>query len=192
MESLSDLLNKAVSDRDHNGCVQIYHTLFHDKREKFIALLEINFNNDNHVDVDAKTYTTLHAWRDFFPNGNIIGIDKDPCAIFQDERIQTYLCDSCKSDDISSLLKDIDGFKFDIIIDNGCKNDTSQIKSLRNLYQHLNDGGIYIIQNVASKLIECPGLIDCLCNHDPYFFTGLKHHMCVIYKNYIKSKRVLY
>lgn len=193
MESLvdlCDLFNKSGSNKDRDGCIQVYHTLFRDIQNESLNILEIGIGPDN-----KEGKSSLYVWRDFFTNAHIVGVDIDQNVLLSnDERIQSHLCDSTVSNDVSDLIEKIGIGKFDIIVDDGSQRDMDRVKTLKNFYPYLKQGGIYIIQNILSdsKLVSCPGLIGCVCNHDTYFFTGLKQHMCVIYKSHINTKRTVY
>lgn len=204
MEDLSELFNKYGSDKDRNGYVQIYNTLFHKLKQEKITMLEIGIGtmikgaHSSMVGYALEGYKpggSLKAWRDFFENGRIIGFDVQEDTQFSDEdRIETYICNSTKLDEVNGMMERLDNIKFDIIIDDGSHIDMDQINTLRNLYNYVKADGFYIIEDIypGSKLTECPALIGCLCNHDPYFFVGLKNNICVIHKHPLNSKRQNY
>lgn len=219
---LCDLFNKYGTNKDRNGYSQVYHTLFFDKHEKPLVLLEIGIGTmisgvqSSMVGCALEGYKpggSLRAWRDFFINGRIIGVDIQPDTQFSDEHhIETYICNSTILSDVNEFMAKLEGLKsypqdshirgsnnndklkFDIIIDNGSHHDIDQIHTLRNFYPYLKNNGIYVIEDIypGSKVTEFPTLVGCVCNQDPYFFAGLKNNMCVIYKNKINTKRLNY
>lgn len=49
--------------------------------------------------------------------------------------------------------KTYNGLKFDIIVDDGDHKPTSMIKTFKNMFKYLNDGGIYFIEDVTDVRI---------------------------------------
>lgn len=201
---LCDLFNKYGTSKDRSGYGPIYHTLFSKIRDESITILEIGIGTlipdvpSSMVGFGLEGYKpggSLRVWRDFFINARVIGIDIQPDTQFTDEpRIETFICNSTKPEDVAELMKKLENIKFDIIIDDGSHQDMDQIATLRNFYSHLKDDGLYIIQDIypGSKVSGCPALIGCFCNHDPYFFVGVKNNLCVINKHHLNSKRANY
>jgi hypothetical protein len=205
MTDLAELFNKYGSDKDRNGYAQLYHTLFDHLKDQPITMLEIGIGtmiegaHSSMVGYSLENYKpggSLRAWRDYFCQGRIIGADVQPDTQFSDEpRIETYLCNSIDPSAVVEFMKSFpEDFKFDIIIDDGSHIDMDQFQTLRNFYPYLKEGGIYIIEDIypSSKISNCPALVGCACNHDPYFFVGLKNNLCVIYKKGLNSKRQNY
>jgi hypothetical protein len=182
MENTRDIFSD-LDDENVKGCAQVYHVLFHDRKESAINLLQIGGQGKQ----DEKNHSLLEHWQRRFVNASVTGIDADGNVVSCDgDRTESQKYDPTKLDDVSNFMVKNYREKLDIIIDIGLKGDMDKIQTLRNFYPYLKDGGLYIIQNITSnsKLTECPGLIGCVCNHDPYFFTGLEHHMCVVYKRH--------
>jgi hypothetical protein len=48
---------------------------------------------------------SLRAWRDFFRNGSVHGIDVQPDCLFSEERITTHLCDSTNAESCRTWSK---------------------------------------------------------------------------------------
>ena len=203
LSDICDLFNKYGSDKDRNGYLQVYHSLFHRIRTDIVTVLEIGSS--------TPTFSSLSALRDYFVSGRVISISSSLAESTDETRIETFLCNSTKKNDVEAFITELgakatvqdenfpiqSGFKetkFDIIIDNGPHNDMDQISTMRNFYPYLSDDGIYIIEGIGTdnKLSQCPSLIGCLCNHDPYFFAGIKNSMCVVQKHHLNSRRKLY
>lgn len=205
MSDLAELFNKYGSDKDRNGYAQLYHILFDRIKDQPITMLEIGIGtmipgvHSSMVGYSLDNYKpggSLRAWRDYFSQGRIIGADIQPDTQFSDEpRIETYLCNSTDAGDVVKFMNSLgEDFKFDIVLDDGDHRDLSQFETLRNFYPYLKEGGIYIIEDIypSSKLTQCPALVSCACNHDPYCFIGLKNNICCIYKKPLNSKRQNY
>ena len=106
-----------------------YHALFKHIREWPRTLLEIGIGTmipdapENMVNYAGEGYSpggSLRAWRDYFPNAQIHGIDIQPDTQFVDEaRIHTHLCNSTSHDLVNRFIESQGGISFDIIIDDG-------------------------------------------------------------------------
>ncbi len=199
------LFEKYQCDKEVNhGYTALYHTLFTPLRDQPVRLLEVGIGtmiagvNSSMVGYVPDTYRpggSLRAWRDYFPKGEVWGFDVQPDTQFSDEpRITTRLCNSTSSLSVKETMASIGDLQFDIIIDDGDHADSSQYLTLKNLYPHLRDGGLYIIEDVypGSRVSTEPHLVSEYCNHDPYFFVGVKNNVCVIYKHHLTSKRMNY
>lgn len=196
--NLAQLFNHYGSDKDRNGYTPLYHTLFNHIRDQPIQMLEIGIGtmipgvHSSMVGYSLPGYKpggSLRAWRDYFPNGRIIGMDVQPDTIFSDEpRIETYLCDSRNKQAVDVYMTFLQQPKFDIIIDDGSHAADSQLRTLENFYPHLKDGGIYIIEDIfpGSAISEQPELLQAITGGDPQFFVGYKNNQCVIFKHSLR------
>lgn len=155
---LDQLFNHYGSDKTINGYAPIYHSLFKHLRNNPIDLLEIGIGtmipgvHSSMVGYALDGYKpggSLRAWRDYFPQGKIIGCDVQPDTQFSEDRITTFLCDSTSKTSVEVaaeiILVDIN---FDIIIDDGSHRDEDQLKTLRNMYPLLKTGGYYIVEDI--------------------------------------------
>lgn len=199
MDDISVLFNKYGSDKDLNGYSALYHTLFFKQRNDKLNMLEIGIGTmipgmpSSMVGYSQPNYKpggSLRAWRDYFINGRIIGVDIQPDTQFTDDRIETYLCNSTNAGHVKQLMDNLN-IEFDIIIDDGCHVGESQVNTLRNMYPYLKQGGIYIIEDIypGSSVSKDPQVIKTIVNNDPLFFVGLLNNQCVIYKNGIASTK---
>lgn len=116
---------------------------------------------------------SLYMWRDFFPHAHIYGADRVPEAIFQDERITTYLCDERKKKDLEQLIANI-GSDIDIVIDDASHKVDDQIFAATTLLPLLKPGSIYIIEDVAhsKKISASLSVYDCFVQDVPRKWHG--------------------
>jgi hypothetical protein len=92
---------------------------------------------------------SLRAWRDYFPNSDIHGIDiQKDTQIFDEERIYTHLCDSTDRRSVGHLMQSLSGGFFDVIIDDGSHKPGDQLATLANFFPYVNAGGYYIIEDI--------------------------------------------
>ncbi len=84
---------------------------------------------------------SLSAWKEYFPNGHITGID-----------IVDSRSDKFKRDDVEFIVGDIKTYipnrKFDIIIEDGDHSNHDALWAAINLSKHLKDYGSLIIEDV--------------------------------------------
>lgn len=198
---LAELFRKYGSDKDVNGYSQLYHTLFDRIKDEKLNFLEIGIGtmipgaHSSMVGYAPEHYkpgASLRAWRDYFRNGRIIGLDVQPDTQFDDEeRIETYICYSVGIDHFKEWYQKMDGLTLDVVLDDGSHIATDQLETLKNFYPILKPGGLYIIEDVIedSLLSKNPELIDEVVNKDPFFFVGVKNNICVIYKKPLNSNR---
>jgi hypothetical protein len=194
---LSCLFNKYGSDKDRNGYAPLYHTLFYHQRQGPLNVLEIGIGTmlpgvrSSMIGYALEHYSpggSLRAWRDYFPQGRVIGMDIQPDTQITEDRIETYLCDSTNAQAVTEIMERLN-VNFDIIIDDGCHHFQSQFKTLTNFYPYLKSGGIYVIEDIypGSMVSENPAIVKNIVNNDPLFFVGLHNNQCVIYKNHLTS-----
>ena len=127
---------------------------------------------------------SLRAWRDFFPNATVYGMDVQPDTQFADEeRIVTLLGNSTDPSQVGQALQHARHKTFDIIIDDGSHYAADQIATLKNLFPLVNPSGTYIVEDlVGSQIFDSIGLISEICGGSPYFFVGPRNNPLVITK----------
>jgi len=127
-----------------------YYELFKDKRESVKKVLEagIGYITVKNRRMGYIIGASLYMWRDFFPNAQIYGADIVPTSIFQDDRIETFLCDETKKEDLEDLIKKT-GKDIDIFIDDGSHKTADQIFMAKILMPLLKKDVIYIIEDVG-------------------------------------------
>lgn len=162
---LDDLLNLHASDKQsQNGYGPIYHALFKHLRDQPINLLEIGIGTllpnvycsmYGHDLPGYKPGASLRAWRDYFVEGTIYGIDVQPDTMIKDERnIVTALVDSRDADSVNTFMRDgrsyglVSPSNFDIIVDDGSHIAAEQLATLTNLWPYLAQNGLYVIEDV--------------------------------------------
>jgi len=160
-DDLDDLLNKHASDKhSQNGYAPIYHAIFKHLRSAPIRLLEIGIGtmlpnvHSSMYGHDLPGYrpgASLRAWREYFPQGTIYGIDVQPdtmSASRDEPRIITALCDSTDAALVAELFRPC--APFDIIIDDGSHIAEHQLATLRNFFPHLEANGYYVIEDIST------------------------------------------
>lgn len=155
-DSISSYFEKYQSDKAVNGYSGIYDEIFASRRNDDIKLLEIGIGTLHNTEsnmlfwkrehLDYYPGASLKAFRDYFINGRIYGIDIQlDCAIIE-ENIFSFIFNSTDKSLCDFFLS---GLSFDFIIDDGDHHSDSQIKTFENLFPKLNPGGVYVIEDLA-------------------------------------------
>jgi hypothetical protein len=127
---------------------QHYHKHFKELRDQPVRLLEIGIGGYDKPDQGG---ASLRMWRDYFPQGNISGLDFYPKPGVASDRIKTYHGSQCSPVTIAQILADTEGGEFDIIIDDGSHRSEDVITSFRMLFQHVAPNGWYIVEDVQTS-----------------------------------------
>ena len=119
----------------------IYEKLFETYRNKKITFIEIGILDGG----------SLEIWKKYFgPNCRVIGIDNNPeCKKFENKDFEIYI--GSQSDPIfwNKLFKQIGNV--DIILDDGGHTNEQQIITLIKCIEHINDGGLHIVEDVHTS-----------------------------------------
>tara|TARA_Y100000389_G_scaffold201390_1_gene244009 strand:+ start:2137 stop:2823 length:687 start_codon:yes stop_codon:yes gene_type:complete len=129
--------NYPTSKNDH-GFIKFYDEYFNSFKDKKINILEIGIERGD----------SLRLWREYFTNANICAID------LIDRNINVNNTDILIGDqsDYSFLKKVTEKYhSFDIIIDDGSHQSKHIIASFNFLFPYLNDGGIYVVEDLQTS-----------------------------------------
>ena len=164
----------------------IYELLFFQHKEKTKLVLECGIGTKNSNITSNMSNCkhsipggSLRAWRDYFHNAHIIGIDIDPSIIFTEKRINTYLCDQTSKQSINNFIRkaNLQSNSVDIIIDDGLHEFNANIMLFENTKYLLKDNGIYVIEDFWITNKEQHKFIAYFSNLDGYDVKFIKHHM---------------
>jgi hypothetical protein len=153
MTELCELAQKYGSDK----CPQIrhhytpfYYNFFKDKRLSIKKVLEIGTGWENTMRHSGDSYQTgagIRMWRDFFPNAMVYGIDIAPQALFEDERIKTFMVDETDKQSLLRVMAQIGSFDIDLVIDDGDHRHRIQRQVCEDIMPVLKSDVIYIIED---------------------------------------------
>lgn len=121
----------------HHNYTPHYEQYFAAHRNEPLSLLELGVYKG----------ASLRAWRDYFPNATITGVDISPpvevegCVVFQGSQDDAEFLDH---------LARHTG-PYDIIVDDASHLSSLTIHSFEILYPHLKPGGIYVIEDLHSS-----------------------------------------
>ncbi len=139
------LSNLAEGETDksmsHHGFTEVYEYFFSPLRESVTRIFEIGVLNGG----------SLHVWQDYFARATVYGIDIKDTSHLDSERIKTFIADQENREQLQSFIDDSGG-NFDIIVDDGGHTMKQQQVSFGFLFEHVNPGGYYIIEDVHTSL----------------------------------------
>lgn len=127
----------------------IYYQLLKNKKDKIKKVLELGIGSRQTmqwVPVHYQTGASLLMWRDFFPNAQIYGVDRDPSTMFRAQRIKTILASTTRVPQLQNLIKEI-GPDIDLVIDDGPHNERFQLQTVRTLMPLLKNECLYVIED---------------------------------------------
>lgn len=161
MTDLFQLMNEYGSDKSLVSYTRIYHILFSKLRYNPMNILEIgvgtmdkecrdNFAGNLLLFPNYKPGGSVRAWRDYFENSQVYGIDIGEDCVIEEDRLNTFVCNSMDKEEVDSHFED--DF-FDIIVDDGAHLPESQIKTFSNFFPKLKKKGIYCIEDTGSDAL---------------------------------------
>ncbi len=135
--------------RDHKGRLatkwihyfEIYEEHLKEFRGKPVNILEIGVHKGG----------SLQTWKEYFGrDANIFGLDIFPeCKKFEEDNIRIFIGDQSDRRFLKDLTTKLP--KMDIIIDDGGHMSKQQIVSFEELYPHMSDNGVYIVEDTHTN-----------------------------------------
>ena len=196
--NLFELFHKYGTDKAEYA--PLYQLLFRTLRHSVHTVLEIGIGTMNSesrwnmigwAEEWYKPGGSLRAWRDYFPNAHIFGLDIEKDTMFSEERISTHICNSTDPTSVNGFVTSVNFKKFDVIIDDGSHYGEDQILTMKNLVSHLRNDGIYIIEDIAkdNPLLQQPEKLTMAVPSMAFFFVGIENNIIVGFKNECKIEK---
>jgi hypothetical protein len=140
---LEELLTQRRTKWNARTYAQRYERYFAPIRHLPLKILEIGIGG---YDNPKEGGDSLRAWKRYFPNAQIYGVDIVDKSALQEDRIQTF---QGSQDDPAFLERVVaQTGKLDIIIDDGSHRNDHVIASFQLLFPALaDDGGIYVVED---------------------------------------------
>lgn len=126
-----------------HGYLEIYDELFAPLRHKPIDLLEIGISAGG----------SLQMWLEYFTQAQIFSADINIHSIPAHPRLHIQQCNQSNTAGMRALFGDI---KFDIIIDDGDHADLAQRSAFSALWDRMQPGGIYIVEDLQYPETSVP------------------------------------
>ncbi len=134
--------NQKNESKGGHNYLHSYDLLLSKYRNKPIKLMELG------VGPDWNKGASLRMWRDYFTTAEILGIDnRESCRSEAEDRISIKIGDL---GDIS-FLRTLQNTGASIIIDDASHQWNHQILALCELYPSLPEGGIYVVEDIATS-----------------------------------------
>lgn len=152
MSLLEDLFTKYGTDKGIWGYTPAYEAHLGSMRDTAKRVLEIGICGYRDIPNNV-VGASLFAWRDYFPQAEIYGIDNDGKFIFNDQfRIHTALANAYDPISLGSALSKMEvqhGEMFDFICDDAVHDPLPQIELCLSLWPFLKKGGVYSIEDTC-------------------------------------------
>jgi hypothetical protein len=159
---LCELFEKYGSDKCPHFGFHTYSPVYHEHlkgyKETFEDVIEIGVGNKEQMGRyfgdGYRPGASLRAWRDFFVNAHVYGLDIRRDVLFSEDRIDCFYTDQASEVELSSAVEEIRRHKgdgdllFDLILDDGSHNPEFVAKSFNCLSGYVKAGGIYVIEDV--------------------------------------------
>lgn len=133
---------------------ELYHMLFHPLREREVVLMELGLmiGGPGHG-IDANRAVSappsVAMWLEYFPRGEVIGLDASDFSAHQSERFRFIRCDMDDRSAIDRAAAELAGDGApDIIIDDASHASRHQQDGFLALFPALKSGGLYIIEDL--------------------------------------------
>lgn len=149
-----------------------YYELLQDQRDYATQILEIGIGTvpvmKRIVGEHYVPGASLKAWRDFFPQAQVWGLDKARTVLFEEDRIKCYYVDQSSEHSLGAAIQRIHHELgsvelFDLILDDGSHIKEHQWLTIHTLHQWVKPGGLYIIEDIhidalpTFAALEIPG-----------------------------------
>jgi len=161
---LKKLFTNYGSDKTDSLLVYIYFEIFNHIKVNSLFEIGLGTNNINvrsNMGLDGKPGASLRAFRDYL-NINVYGADVDKGILFEEDKIKTYFIDQLEKNTILDVKKIIP--KCDIIIDDGLHQPDANLNIIQNLLDHLNKGGILVVEDIEPSFIHIFQIIEKIFN----------------------------
>lgn len=153
--TISYYIDKYGSDKNASKYTDLYEKLFRPLSDQKLTLLEIGVGSISNTGdstfagntVENPHYTpggSLRAWRDYFPNATIYGVDTEEDCKISEERIKTFIFSSFDAYECNKHFAD---YSIDILIDDGIHTAIGQLYTLYNFFDKVKKNGLYIIED---------------------------------------------
>lgn len=153
MTYLEHLFKHYGTDKGIWGYTPYYEVAMQERRFDVKNVLEIGICGYRDIPNNV-VGASLFAWRDYFPNAVIHGVDNDGRFIFHDQdRIRTAQCDAYDQVALAAVLQDWN-VKFDMIVDDAVHDPAPQTHLLNMLSPWLVNDGRYFVEEACPYKVQ--------------------------------------
>lgn len=153
---LKNLFDSFGSDKStHHDYEIIYSRILQKYRKDIRHVLEIGIGSTDplipqNMGPKGVSGASLKAWKEYFPNAQIIGADIDSKTFFEEHRIKCIHLDQLDTDNLESFSNSW-RHKLDLIIVDGLHRSDAEINTLLALEKNLSLNGMIFIEDVTIK-----------------------------------------
>lgn len=122
----------------------------------YFEIYERHFAQFRGQDISILEFGVLHGgslqmWKQYFgPKARIYGVDINPrCLTLAEDNITILMADQDNRESLRGIKNTLP--PFDIIIDDGGHTMTQQINTFEEMYPHVKDGGIYLVEDLHTS-----------------------------------------
>jgi len=153
--ALCELMRRHGSDKGQrwHNYTPLYHALLQRDRKRVSCVFELGIGTlDTSIPSNMAPLgvpgASIRAWRDYFPNAEIYAADIDRSILFDDQRIKTAWVDQRDPASVRAMWNAFGLTGIDLIVDDGLHDAEANEIFLRESYDQLKVGGIYIIEDL--------------------------------------------
>lgn len=124
------------------------------------TILEIGIGSENNfMYANGSSGGSLKAWREFYPNGIVIGADIDLDSV-NNVGMPAFVVDQTSESSLTNLISQLKEFpSFDFVIEDGFHDLHANIRTLIHVLPLLKSGGYYVIEDIHESMIDLWTLI---------------------------------
>jgi hypothetical protein len=138
-----------------------YELFFSHRAEMVTGVMEIGIGtnkNDFQSTMGPKGISgaSLRAFKNYFPNASIVGLDIDDEILFNEERIITYWVDQQNKESLRKVSSQLieEGLEMDLIVDDGLHTELAARNTLEETFILLKKDGIYVIEDIPLRKVS--------------------------------------
>jgi demethylmacrocin O-methyltransferase len=146
--NLDKLAHIYETDKIKHSCTTHYQLHFKKYKSKKINLLEIGVGGYDNPNSGGNS---LRMWKKYFSRGKIFSFDIYDKFALQEKRIKIFQGSQIDSAFLEEVIANIGENGVDIIIDDGSHINEHVIETFRLLFPKLNDGGIYVVEDIGTS-----------------------------------------
>ncbi len=157
--ALMRLFNAARSDKGSEVCWGgehgfphlygiSYDALFSPLRNERFALLEIGLDAATYAGGRPADAPSLRVWREYFPRATLYGYDLHDFSFLDQRDTHLFQGDQSSRADLSRFVESAGRPQFRVVLDDGSHASSHQQISLAALFEHVEPGGMYIIEDL--------------------------------------------
>ena len=144
---LVDLAKKHGTDKwGTHRYAQHYHRYLEHLRDEPVNLLEIGVGGYSDP---ARGGNSLRMWKEFFPRGQVFGMDIHDKSLLEEDRIRIFRGDQGDAASLRRVAEEIG--RIDIIVDDGSHLSEHVITTFETLFPLLEPHGIYAVEDLQTS-----------------------------------------